>query len=101
MCQSLEVPGFGLPLTHMPPEDERFPVLLGVESWDWKAATLLVREVCMMKVMEELTNKPEWWLKIHDPEITKKWRKEVLEMDWAAYRPYGDFTPRMAKAVSV
>ncbi|CAG9949822.1 unnamed protein product [Clonostachys rosea f. rosea IK726] len=98
MCQSLEVPGFGLPLTHMPPEDERFPVLLGVESWDWKAATLLVREVCMMKVMEELTNKPEWWLKIHDPEITKKWRKEVLEVDWAAYRPYGDFTPRMAKA---
>lgn len=53
----------------------------------------------MMKVVEELTNKPGWWLKVHDPEITEKWKKEALEMDWPSYRRYADFTPAMAEAV--
>lgn len=102
---ALELPGFGLPLTHMPKRDHddeppaHFPVL-GSDEDGWKAATLLIREVCMLSAVEELTNKPEWWLKCRDPEITKKWKEEALAMDWSAIREHADFTPAMADAVS-
>lgn len=100
MAGPLQVPGFGLPLGHMPPEDQRFPVLVGSHAWDWKAATLLIREVCMLKFIEQLTNKAEWWTKVHDPQIADKWKQEALQFDWTAYRKYADFTPAMADAVS-
>lgn len=54
----------------------------------------------MLKLMEELTNKPEWWLKVRDPKISSKWKAEALAMDWEAYRTYADFTDGMAEAVS-
>lgn len=76
-----------------------FPVL-GTEEEGWKASTLLIREVCMLAAIEELTNKPEWWLKCRDPEITARWKEEALAMDWAAIRRHADFTPAMADAVS-
>lgn len=85
----------------MPPADQRFPVLVGVEGYDWKAATLLIREVCMLKFTEELTNKAEWWIKVQDPQITDKWKQEALQTNWEAYRQYADFTPAMADAVSL
>jgi hypothetical protein len=96
----LKVPGFGLPLGYMPPNDQRFPVLIGVDSYDWKAATLLIREVCMLKFVEEVTNKVQWWEKVFNPEIADKWKHEALQMNWEEYRSYADFTPAMAEAVS-
>ncbi|EGR44694.1 uncharacterized protein TRIREDRAFT_69841, partial [Trichoderma reesei QM6a] len=95
---SLRVPGFGLPLGYMPPEEERFPVLIGVHGYDWKAATLLIREVCMLKFMEELTNKPLWWEKVWMPDTAEKWKQEALQMNWEEYRTFADFTPAMADA---
>jgi hypothetical protein len=92
-------PGYGLALGHLPPASQRFPVLSGDEHTDWSADTLTIREVCMLRVVEELTNKPEWWLKVRDPEIAARWQKEALAMDWPAYREYADFTPAMAEAV--
>jgi hypothetical protein len=79
------------PLAHFP--------VLGTEEEGWKATTLLIREVCMLGAIEEITNKPEWWLKCRDPEITKKWKEEALALDWATIREHGDFTPAMADAV--
>jgi hypothetical protein len=61
----------------------------------WKAVTLLIREVCMLKLMEDLTNKPDWWDKVNDPEIVARWKAEALAMDWHAYLTYGDFTENM------
>lgn len=84
----------------MPQELQSFPVLIGSEDRDWKASTLLIREVCMLKFVEELTNKKEWNIKIWDLAISERWKKEALEMDWETYRPYADFTPAMADAVS-
>lgn len=84
----------------MPSKDKRFPILVGVEDWVWKAATLTNREVCMFKFIEELTNKSEWWIKVQDPKIAEKWKNEALEMDWGSYRRHGDFSPAMAEAVS-
>ncbi|KAM0460202.1 hypothetical protein ACHAPV_004991 [Trichoderma viride] len=94
----LKIPGLGLPLRYMPPSDQRFPVLIGAEGYDWKAATLLIREVCMLKFVEEITNKAQWWEKVFNPQIAEKWKQEALEMNWKEYRDYADFTPAMADA---
>lgn len=100
MAAPTEFPGFGLPVNAMPEVDDRFPVLIGDDDEDWRAATLTVRELCMLKVVEEITDKPEWWVKAHNDEISEKWKKEALEMDWTSYHPSGDFTQEMADAVS-
>ncbi|EHK49429.1 hypothetical protein TRIATDRAFT_212797 [Trichoderma atroviride IMI 206040] len=94
----LQIPGLGLPLRYMPPSDQRFPVLIGAEGYDWKAATLLIREVCMLKFVEEITNKAQWWEKVFDSQIAEKWKQEALQMNWKEYRDYADFTPAMADA---
>lgn len=53
----------------------------------------------MLRFMEDITNKPEWWRKVRDPVISAKWKKEVQTLDWEAYRSHGDFTRNMAEAV--
>ncbi|KAH8656354.1 hypothetical protein BGZ61DRAFT_570708 [Ilyonectria robusta] len=80
----------------MPAKQDRFPILIGDPEQDWAAATLLIREVCMLKLVEEITNKSEWWKKIREPNIAAKWKKEALEIDWASYVRHGDFTLAMA-----
>lgn len=97
----LKKPGLGLPLDYMPEKGKHFPILVGYldEGHNWHAATLLIREACMLKVMEDLTNKPEWWVKVYNEVIIAKWRTEALVMDWTAYIPHADFTPLMFDAV--
>ncbi|KAH8170705.1 WD40 repeat 2 [Sarocladium implicatum] len=112
---TLELPGFGLPLaiTRLYKPDGEFnayfPILsTEVEGWGssalidkepWTARTLSIREVCMLAAVEELTNKPEWWIKCRDPEIAARWKDEALALDWASIRTHADFTPAMADAV--
>lgn len=115
---TLELPGFGLPLAitrlHKPDgkHNAYFPVLSTevVDGWNssalssdnpWAARTLLIREICMLAAVEELTNKPEWWLKCRDPDIAARWKEEALALDWASIRTHADFTPAMADAVSI
>ncbi|KAF4458718.1 hypothetical protein FALBO_14541 [Fusarium albosuccineum] len=92
----LLLPGFGRPLNYTP--DGSFPYLVGNRGNKWKAATLTIREVCMLKLMEDITNKPEWWRKINDSAIADKWAKEAIEMPWSEYRDNADFTQEMAEA---
>ena len=40
---------------------------------------LFVREVGMMIIMDQLTDKPDWHKKVFDDTIVEKWRKEALE----------------------
>ncbi|TWU79166.1 hypothetical protein ED733_008872 [Metarhizium rileyi] len=98
---SLKRPGSGLPLHFLPPSKKHFPIFMGDGHRDWTAATLLIREVCMLKMLDQLTDKPEWWLKVFDAGIVARWKAEALRMDWAAYRKYGDFTAAMADACIV
>ncbi|KID88648.1 hypothetical protein MAJ_11046, partial [Metarhizium majus ARSEF 297] len=95
--EAIQLPGYGLPLNYLPPRKERFPVLMGDRNKDWKATTLLIREVCMLKFMEDITNKPEWWRKVCDPNIAARWKHEVLSLNWTEYRKHGDFTKNMAE----
>lgn len=54
----------------------------------------------MLKVVEDLTNKPEWWLKCRDPRISDRWKSEMLAVDWTQYHRHADFTPAMTDFVS-
>ncbi|EFY87261.1 hypothetical protein MAC_06709 [Metarhizium acridum CQMa 102] len=77
--EAIQLPGYGLPLNYLPPQRDRFPVLMGDHNKDWKATTLLIRQ-------------PEWWRKVRDPNIAARWKQEVLGLNWAEYRKHGDFT---------
>ncbi|KAK7431822.1 hypothetical protein QQZ08_001763 [Neonectria magnoliae] len=90
------LPGFGLPVGYRP--DHAFPILIGDLDRDWSAVTLTIREVCMLKLMNDITDKPDWSRKVNDPEIVAKWRKEALEMPWSEYVDYGDFNDAMFEA---
>jgi hypothetical protein len=53
----------------------------------------------MLKMLDELTDKPEWWRKVQNPNIASTWKDEAMTLNWSAYRRYGDFTVAMANAV--
>jgi hypothetical protein len=57
----------------------------------------------MIRVVEKLTNKPDWWTKCRDPEVAQKWKNEMLGMDWHEITgsEYADFTEKMADAVRI
>ncbi|KAF4983933.1 hypothetical protein FDECE_17198 [Fusarium decemcellulare] len=93
----LMLPGYGLPLTYMINSDSgRHPFLFGLNERDWAAPTLMNREVCILKFVEDITNKPEWWIKVRNPEIIAKWKQEVLAIPWSEYQQNADFTDKMA-----
>ena len=91
------IAGLGLPLGALPLD--YFPQLYD----EWASITLLSREVCMLSIIEKLTNKPDWWAKCYDEEIASRWKKEMLEVDWKAALGLWrvDCTPNMADAVSL
>lgn len=98
----VRLPGYGMSITHCTSgeDDNVFPVLVAEKEEGWKAHTLLIREYCMLEAIESLTNKPEWWRKIRDREISAKWRAEMLAMQWTDFHRHADFTENMADAVS-
>lgn len=53
----------------------------------------------MIKVIEEITNKPGWCDDVRHAHIAAKWKKEILGLDWSKYLSYADFTPSMADLV--
>lgn len=79
--EPLKRPGFGLPLKEISDgwNGIRFPTLLQEE---WSAATLTIREVFMLWVVEQVTNKPSWNTKVFDDEILAKWKSELDQAPW-------------------
>lgn len=78
-------PGLGLPLRHWPQESNinehvsyphgAHPNVIGSES-----DLLPVREVCMMGVMDKITDKKDWHKKVFDETICEKWREEAMSI---------------------
>ena len=56
-----------------------YPIGAYPECYGVCSELLPVREVCMMLVMDSLTDKVDWHKKVFDVEIVGKWRKEALE----------------------
>ena len=44
-----------------------------------KSNILPVRELAMMMIMDKLTDKKDWHIKVFDDEIIASWRKEAFE----------------------
>ncbi|KAF0319220.1 heterokaryon incompatibility protein [Colletotrichum asianum] len=66
-------PGFGKELWEMPDDDAAFPSAMQ----EWKAFTLTWGEIAILWFVEEITNKPDWYVKVFD-EIVAKWEQEAL-----------------------
>jgi hypothetical protein len=74
-------PGLGRYLHWCPEDGTRINTYgIGIDSGSMGANSemLLVREVAMMVVMDLLTDKPDFHVKIFDDEIVKKWKAEAL-----------------------
>ncbi|KAJ5747501.1 uncharacterized protein N7511_009197 [Penicillium nucicola] len=84
------LPEFTLPPGYKPAwehENPLFPTALDQEAW----IIYVYREILMMRLMNTITDKPEWDHKVYNEEITNKWRQEVSQggqdvteimMDW-------------------
>ncbi|KAL3299742.1 DUF4246 domain-containing protein [Colletotrichum asianum] len=66
-------PGFGKEFWEMPDDDAAFPSAMQ----EWKAFTLTWGEIAILWFVEEITNKPDWYVKVFD-EIVAKWEQEAL-----------------------
>jgi hypothetical protein len=66
----LNVPGFGKTIDHGGPSGSRLPH--GADAWSSSALTL--RDLTMMEIMDQLTDKEEWDRKVFDENIVSKWR---------------------------
>ncbi|KAF9774553.1 hypothetical protein IL306_007417 [Fusarium sp. DS 682] len=81
-------PGLGMNLRyHSYYDDVTYPTGIHYNSWGAESDMLLVREVAMMIVMNELTDKPDWHVKtklirskVFDDAITEKWIQEALAL---------------------
>lgn len=86
----LKVPGFGLPINHSLQWGEGFPNAI----MDWSAEALTLRELSMLHLINEITDKPDWERKVFDASLIEKWGQEA--MDTASL----DFTDSMLNYVS-
>ncbi|GKT46759.1 uncharacterized protein ColSpa_06940 [Colletotrichum spaethianum] len=71
-------PGFGYDLTVIP--RGAFPSA----THDWNASTLTFLELAMLWFIEQITNKPDWHVKVFNDDIVSKWKTEVMAVDWEA-----------------
>ncbi|WYZ40016.1 hypothetical protein EsH8_IV_000357 [Colletotrichum jinshuiense] len=71
-------PGFGMVVNAMP--ENMFPSAVV----DWQASTLTWAEAAILWFIDQITNKPDWHVKVFNNEIVSKWKAEVLAVDWPA-----------------
>lgn len=80
-----QYPGVNLPLRHLQQSGRpgvdyyRLGCFRGVRRIE--SNMLQVREVAMMILMNNLTDKKNWHEKVFDDGIVAKWRREALEQD--------------------
>lgn len=76
-----QYPGVNLPIgPDYVPHDKRVPIYpIGLPSARAANSDILpVREVAMMMLMDNLTDKPNWHEKVFDEAIVAKWRHEAM-----------------------
>ncbi|OHW91230.1 DUF4246 domain-containing protein [Colletotrichum incanum] len=71
-------PGFGRDLKATPAG--MFPSA----TENWHASTLTHLELAMMWFIEQITNKPDWHVKVLNDDIVSKWKTEAMAVDWSA-----------------
>ncbi|KAK3690210.1 hypothetical protein B0T22DRAFT_499692 [Podospora appendiculata] len=81
---NLQLPGVDIDLRHYPQSyrkgaEQMYPIGAHHNCWGSNSAVLPIREVAMMMIMTQLTDKPNWHEKVFNDEIVAKWRKEAME----------------------
>ncbi|KAJ6115996.1 Protein of unknown function DUF4246 [Penicillium sp. IBT 18751x] len=85
----LTLPGFGRPLDYAPQEQNiygvksrsMFPSALDDRDIAYgytELPVLTLREIEMLKIMEDITDIPQWWKKIHEPGTSAQWKKLAM-----------------------
>ncbi|KAL3472540.1 hypothetical protein BJX99DRAFT_214159 [Aspergillus californicus] len=79
-----DLPGLNLPLTFQPKtrwDQSKFANALDERDIQNGSCGHIytIRELLMMRIMDEITDKPGWEKKVFNEEITTKWRKEIAE----------------------
>ena len=75
-AEETKLPSFGLPVNYRP--DKHFPNAIQ----DWAGSILTLRELDMMAIMNDITDKPNWDIKVFDDSVVQKWRQEALANEY-------------------
>ncbi len=70
-----QFPGLGLPIDHEGKGLTAFPLAIGDEPWTSQGVTL--REQRMLDFIGQVTDKPDWEVKVFDEDIVSRWRAEA------------------------
>lgn len=71
----IAVPGFGLPVPVELPSDKRFAHGFG----EWAQSRLTAREIAMLRLMNSITDRPQWHLNIRIPDVIAAWSSEARD----------------------
>jgi hypothetical protein len=72
----LRVPGFGdIPLEEELPISQRF--VHGIKDWE-QVPAITLRELTMVAIMNELTDRRNWHMDIFNQDVVDLWRDEIL-----------------------
>ncbi|PPQ78623.1 hypothetical protein CVT25_010587 [Psilocybe cyanescens] len=84
---STPLPGRDKSIDYISEPDRAFrSLLIDFDNAELPITTL--REITMLRFMDDITDKPEWNIHINDPEVSAKWREEAVSSS-------DDFTPNM------
>ena len=72
--ERIKLPGFGLPLNHHV-DSFRCAIM------DWQGKALTVRELNMIRLMDQITDKPSWDRKVFDDAVNEKWKQEARDAE--------------------
>ncbi len=70
-----QFPGLGLPIDHEGKGLTVFRLAIGDRPWTSKGVTL--REQRMLDFISQITDKPDWEVKVFDEHIVSRWRAEA------------------------
>jgi hypothetical protein len=70
-----QLPGLGLPIEHEGEGRTTFPLAIGDQPWTSNGVTL--REQRMLAFISQITDKPDWEVKVFDEDIVSRWRAEA------------------------
>ncbi|KFY32862.1 hypothetical protein V495_08667 [Pseudogymnoascus sp. VKM F-4514 (FW-929)] len=74
-----EYPGVNIDLHCYSNDGPTYSIGAHTNCWGAESQLLPVREVFMMALMDQLSDKVNWHKKVFDEQIVSKWRKEALE----------------------
>ena len=78
-ARCVERPGLGMPLDAYLDSTDMFPSALVIDSNEWRANTIGIRERAMLWFIDFVTDKPGWNTAVFDDDAVAQWREEARE----------------------